>query len=72
MSASKQGSKLARGAQKMLGDNVPLTPTVDTKDTKLKNQNKYVRDGPHLWVATLLNSKGCLSSKGIWEEFLKD
>lgn len=33
---------------------------------------RYVTEGPHLWVARLLYSRGCLSSKKIWEEFLKD
>lgn len=31
-----------------------------------------VRDGPHLWVSKLLQTKGPMSSKKIWEEFLKD
>ena len=35
-------------------------------------KNKYVREGPHLWVSILLYNKGCLSSRRIWEEFLKD
>jgi hypothetical protein len=33
---------------------------------------RYVRDGPHLWVSRLLHQRGSLSSKKIWEEFLKD
>jgi hypothetical protein len=35
-------------------------------------QNKYVRAGPHFWVAKLLHQRGPLSSKKIWEEYLKD
>ena len=34
--------------------------------------HKYVREGPHLWVAKLLHQRGPLSSKKIWEEFIKD
>lgn len=33
---------------------------------------KYVREGPHLWVSKLLFQRGPLSSKKIWEEFIKD
>lgn len=34
---------------------------------------KYmVKGGPHLWVSKLLQERGCLSSKKIWEEYLKD
>lgn len=33
---------------------------------------KYVREGPHLWVSKLLHQRGPLSSKKIWEEFIKD
>lgn len=33
---------------------------------------RYVRDGAHLWVSRLLHQRGSLSSKKIWEEFLKD
>jgi hypothetical protein len=34
--------------------------------------NGYVRTGPHLWVSKLLYSRGALSSKKIWDEFIKD
>ena len=33
---------------------------------------RYVREGPHLWVSKLLHQRGTLSSKKIWEEFIKD
>ena len=33
---------------------------------------KYVRQGCQLWVAKLLHQRGVLSSKKIWEEFVKD
>lgn len=33
---------------------------------------KYVREGPSLWVSKLLHQRGPLSSKKIWEEFIKD
>jgi hypothetical protein len=33
---------------------------------------KYVRDGPHLWVSKLLYQRGALTSRKIWEEFMKD
>ncbi len=32
----------------------------------------YVREGPHLWVSKLLYQRGPISSKKIWEEFIKD
>jgi len=33
---------------------------------------RYVREGAHLWVSKLLHQRGALSSKKIWEEFIKD
>lgn len=33
---------------------------------------KFVREGPHLWVSKLLHQRGPLSSRKIWEEFIKD
>ena len=33
---------------------------------------KYVREGPHLWVSKLLHQRGALSTKKIWEEYVKD
>ena len=33
---------------------------------------KYVREGPALYVSKLLHQKGCLSSKKIWDEYIKD
>ena len=32
----------------------------------------YVRGGAHLWVSTLLYSRGILTSSRIWEEFQRD
>ena len=34
--------------------------------------NGYVRGGPHLWVSKLLYQRGALSSRKIWDEFVKD
>jgi hypothetical protein len=39
---------------------------------EIASQKYMVRSGPHLWVSKLLNERGCLSAKKIWEEFLKD
>ena len=33
---------------------------------------KFVRQGPHLWVSKLLHQRGPLSTNKIWEEFIKD
>ena len=33
---------------------------------------KFVRQGPHLWVSKLLHLRGPLSTNKIWEEFIKD
>jgi len=33
---------------------------------------RFVRQGAQLWVSKLLHQRGPLSSKKIWEEFVKD
>ena len=32
----------------------------------------YVRDGPALYISRLLHQRGALSSKKIWDEYIKD
>jgi hypothetical protein len=39
---------------------------------EIASKEKYVRLGPQLWVSKLLHQRGPLSSKKIWEEFIKD
>jgi hypothetical protein len=34
--------------------------------------SKYVKGGPHLWVSKLLHQRGPLSTKKIWDEYVKD
>ena len=36
------------------------------------SQNKFVTDGPHLWVSSLLQKRGSISGNKIWEEYQKD